>query len=68
MTREDYMVALLERIAFQTFGGNLDFKDYLEQVVIEHAIARGYEVSSDTQRRQEDQAGVRKGHKPGHRG
>ena len=68
MHKVDYIVALLERIAFNTQHGGLDFEDYLERTVKKNAITRRNEVQDETRKKgREDQARVRQGIKPGNR-
>ena len=67
MRRTDYVIALLERIAFQTWGGPFTFQDYLDKVVVADAIARRNQVQGkDDFEWKEDPTRFRKGHKSRH--
>ena len=67
MRKIDYIIALLERIAFNTQHGNLEFRDYLERTVKANAATGRNEVQDETrEKRRKDQIGVRQGQQPRH--
>lgn len=63
------MIALLERIAFQTQGGPYEFRDYLEKVVVPNAITEWDALSRENNKqRQKDTPSIRTGQQQGYRG
>ena len=69
MRKIDYLIALLERIAFNTQHGNLEFQDYLERTIKANAVTERNEVQDETrEKRREDQISIRQGQQPGNRG
>ena len=69
LKRVDYIIALLERIAYQTQGGPFDIRQYLERTVIPNAITEWDTVSSKNDKHgQKDQVGVRPKNQPSNRG
>jgi len=69
LKRTDYVIALLERIAFQTAITGFDFRDYLERTVVPNAITQWDTLpSKDNQHGEKDTPSVRTGQQPGNRG
>ena len=69
LKRTDYLIALLERIAFQTAITGFDFRDYLERTVVPNAITKWDTLpSKDNQHGEKDTPSVRTGQQQSHRG
>ena len=69
LKKTDYIIALLERIAYQTQGGPFDIKDYIERTVIPNAITEWDTLpSKDNQQGEKDTPSIRTGQQQGHRG
>lgn len=76
MKRSDYLIALLERIAFQTQGGNLEIHEYLARTVVaeykrrhpDAPITTGKVQGKDDKERKKDTPGIRQRDKSGDRG
>lgn len=46
IVREEYVIALLERITYQLYHGPMEFEDYLEKVVRKNAPGSASPISS----------------------
>lgn len=65
LSNEEYVIALLERIAVQTYGGPLSIDDYLDMVKGYYYASRGRSTvqGKDDKKREEDTSSVRQRHK-----